>query len=200
MKHLDSREFFASDEEFANFRPLIINNAKSDFFFRSASAVNNKYGRAETVKKIMEQKKIRTILDFSSINYRCKSYEFGFTLVQQVKKILDCPGPYIIQCDAGKKRTGFVCIVLESLSGTSYENIVADYMESYRNNNGFNCDKNPRLAENIRLQKIDSNIHYIANSDSDSNKIDLKEAAKKYLLKNGLSQVELMILQDALLK
>ena len=50
MKHLDNREDFRTDEEFTNFRNLILANHKSMTFFRSASAVKNKYGRAITVQ------------------------------------------------------------------------------------------------------------------------------------------------------
>lgn len=53
MKYLDNREDFRTDEEFANFRNLILANHKSMTFFRSASAVKNKYGRASTVQQLM---------------------------------------------------------------------------------------------------------------------------------------------------
>ena len=78
--------------------------------------------------------------------------------------------PYIIQCDAGKKRTGFVCLILEMLSGTSYINIVNDYLESYKNNNGFLA--NPEIAKDIEVQKIQKLIYYInGNQDFEKNKL-----------------------------
>ena len=55
MKHLDSREDFETSEEFANFRGLILNNRESKLYFRSASAIRDKYGRAKTVQKLMGQ-------------------------------------------------------------------------------------------------------------------------------------------------
>lgn len=154
MKHLDSREDFETSEEFANFRGLILNNRESKLYFRSASAIRDKYGRAKTVQKLMGQLSIKKIIDFSNVEYRCMSDEFGFALTRRMQIILEEDGPYIIQCDAGKKRTGFVCIVLEMLSGTDYANIVVDYLKSYRNNNGIDFVKNRELAKNIEQQKI----------------------------------------------
>lgn len=200
MKHLDSRECFSSDEAFANFRALILGDFRSNFFFRSASSINDRYGRAKTVSKIMEERKIKTVIDFSNVNCRCKSDDFGFILAMRIRKILDSPGPYIIQCDAGKKRTGFVCVVLEAFSGTSYNNIVEDYLESYKNNNGIDYVSDSVLVENTVLQRIDSIVRYIAGSDLRVSEIDLKNLAENYLLRNGLSQEELMSLQNVLLK
>ena len=130
MKHFDNREDFRTDEEFANFRNLILANHKSMAFFRSASAVRNKYGRANTVRYLMQKNSIHQIVDFSSIEYRCMSDEFCFILVQKLRTILMKNPPYIIQCDSGKKRTGFVCLILEMLSGTNYNNIVNDLYAS----------------------------------------------------------------------
>lgn len=180
MKHLDNREDFRTDEEFANFRNLILANHKSMIFFRSASAVNNKYGRASTVQQLMQKNSIHLIVDFSNVEYRCMSDEFGFILVQKIRAILKENPPYIIQCDAGKKRTGFVCLVLEMLSGTNYTDIVNDYLESYKNNNGLNFLANPEIAKDIEVQKIQKLIHYI-NGNQDFEKTNLEKTAYIFL-------------------
>ena len=161
MKHLDNREDFRTDEEFANFRNLILANHKSITFFRSASAMKNKYGRASTVRQLMQKNLIYQIVDFSNVECQCMSDEFGFILVQKLRAILRKDPPYIIQCDAGKKRTGFVCLILEMLSGTNYTNIVNDYLESYKNNNGLNFLTNPEIAKEIEVQKIQKLICHI---------------------------------------
>lgn len=41
-------------------------------------------------------------------------------------------GPYLIHGTQGVERTGYVCMVLEALMGASREEILADYMASYR--------------------------------------------------------------------
>ena len=200
MKHLDFRSDFATDEEFANFRALILNNRASSYFYRSASAITNYYGRAATVKSIMGKKGITSILDLSSIRCRCESEEFGYELSRRLKTLLSRPGPFIVQCDSGKKRTGFACIILEALSNTSYYNIVKDYLESYQNNNGLDLEKNPETVAAIITQRINSHIKFIAESSLDIATSHLQDAAKKYLSKYGLSSSEISQLQSVLLK
>lgn len=197
MKHLDNREDFRTDEEFANFRNLILANHKSMTFFRSASAVKNKYGRASTVQQLMQKNSIHLIVDFSNVEYRCMSDEFGFILVQKLRAILREDSPYIIQCDAGKKRTGFVCLILEMLSGTSYTDIVNDYLESYKNNNGLNFLANPEIAKDIEVQKIQKLIHYM-DGNQDFEKTNLEKIAYSFLQRYDMSQRETQILQQKL--
>lgn len=197
MKHFDNREDFRTDEEFANFRNLILANHKSMAFFRSASAVRNKYGRANTVRYLMQKNSIHQIVDFSSIEYRCMSDEFCFILVQKLRTILMKNPPYIIQCDSGKKRTGFVCLILEMLSGTNYNNIVNDYLESYKNNNGLDFLTNPETAKEIEIHKIQKLIYYI-NDNQDFEKTNLEKIAYVFLQKYNMLQREIEILQQKL--
>ncbi len=197
MKHLDNREDFRTDEEFANFRNLILANHKSMTFFRSASAIKNKYGRANTVQQLMQKNSIHLIVDFSDVEYRCMSDEFGFILVQKLRTILGEDPPYIIQCDAGKKRTGFVCLILEMLSGTCYTDIVNDYLESYKNNNGLNSLANSEIIKDIEVQKIQKLIYYI-NGNQDFEKTNLEKIAYSFLQRYGMSQREIQILQQKL--
>lgn len=197
MKHLDNREDFRTDEEFANFRNLILANHKSMTFFRSASAVKNKYGRASTVQQLMQKNSIHLIVDFSNVEYRCMSDEFGFILVQKLRAILRKDPPYIIQCDAGKKRTGFVCLILEMLSGTNYTDIVNDYLESYKNNNGLNFLANPEIAKDIEVQKIQKLIYHM-NGNQDFKKTNLEKIAYSFLQRYDMSQREIQTLQRKL--
>ena len=197
MKHLDNREDFRTDEEFANFRNLILSNHKSMAFFRSASAVKNKYGRASTVQQLMQKNSINLIVDFSNVEHRCMCDEFGFILAQKLRSILGEDPPYIIQCDAGKKRTGFVCLILEMLSGTNYADIVNDYLESYKNNNGLNLLANPEIVKDIEVQRIQKLIYYI-NDNQDFKKTNLVEIAYSFLRRYGMSQREIQILQQKL--
>lgn len=125
------------------------------------------------------------------------SNEFGFILVQKLQAILREDPPYIIQCDAGKKRTGFVCLILEMLSGTNYTDIVNDYLESYKNNNGLNFLANPEIAKDIEVQKIQKLIQYI-NGNQDFEKTNLEKISYSFLQKYGMSQREIQILQQKL--
>ena len=199
MKHLDKRSDFSSDEQFANFRSLILNDKESNIFFRSASSTRNLYGRMETVKRIMQEKSIKTTIDITRIEHRCFDDEFGFKLIEQFRKILTKEGPYIIQCDAGKKRTGFACILLEMLSGTHYSLIAQDYLKSYTNNNGLNPTKDYDIIKRLKHKRVDSIIRFIGNTNTDIANINFANAAKSYLIKYGFSEHEIRELQKRLL-
>ena len=198
MKHLDSRSDFQTDEEFANFRALIVNNKSSTNFFRSASSTSNRYGRVETVKKVMQKNGIKTVIDLSDLQCECRSEQFGYSIVLLLNEAMKKPGPYIVQCESGKKRTGFLCIILEALSGTSYENIFKDYFESYKNNNGLDPVGSPEAVKRIIQQKIDSRIEYIMQYDNSTGLVNIRQAAISYLLHFGRTSAEIANLQNAL--
>lgn len=206
MKRLDNRADFSTDEAFANFRGLILGNQISANFYRSASSTNNKYGRAKTVQEIMQRNQINTVIDFSNLQCRCQSDRFGYAVAKSLRKLQSKQLPCIIQCDAGKKRTGFVCIILEALSGTSYDNIIQDYLESYRNNNGLDTSSDPATTQKIIQQNINPHIEHIVNLTStefaaaDLNVTVLQTAATKYLLHYGMTLTEIANLQKLLLK
>ena len=151
-----------------------------------------------TVKEIMQKKSIKTAVDLTFIEHRCCSNEFGYALINQFRKILAEDGPYIIQCDAGKKRTGFASIVLEMLSGTNYNLIVQDYIESYINNNGLSIVSGRGTLERIKEQKINKIIQFISETEKDIPEIDFINSAKLYLLKYGFSEYEVFKLHEIL--
>ena len=202
MKHLDSRNFFETDEQFANFRPLILADRKSTRIFRSASAFNDMYGRAETVRKIMSKRHIQSVLDLTVLRCSYLSDKFNYELVELIKrKLVESDQPCIIQCDAGKKRTGFACIVLESLSGSDYKNVVADYLESYKNNNGIDLSNNTVLIQRIIHRQIEPKLRFIAGDNKSSDTVNnLKEDACNYFLRFGMGYKDIERLQEALLK
>jgi protein tyrosine/serine phosphatase len=66
---------------------------------------------------------------------------FKGKLKQGFKFLITHDGPYLIHCNAGIDRTGFVAAILEALLGTGLDEIVQDYLLSYgqvyANNNRF---------------------------------------------------------------
>ena len=199
MRHLDERELFNTDEEFANFRGLLLQNKRSRYFYRSASAYTNYYGRAATVQKLIKTNSINTIIDLTGIKHRCRSDRFGREFCELLALAIERDGPYIIQCDAGKKRTGFACLVLEALSGTSYELLVWDYLTSYANNNGLCLDAD--TVKYLARAKVIPNLLYIADATSCClDEINLASASRSYLLKHGLTTNQIRKLEEVLLR
>ena len=81
------------------------------------------------------------------------------------------------------------------LSGTDYTNIVNDYLESYKNNNGLDFLTNPEIAKEIEVQKIQKLIYYI-NGNQDFKKTNLEEIAYSFLQRYGMLHREIQILQQ----
>ena len=59
--------------------------------------------------------------------------EFNAKLKTGLVYLIDNEGPYLIHCNEGKDRAGFVAALLEALGGAEAEEIVEDYMLSYEN-------------------------------------------------------------------
>ena len=63
---------------------------------------------------------------------------FQKKLKKGLQFIINTEGPWLIHCHAGIDRTGFVCIVLESLMGATLDEIINDYLQSF--NSIFDSD------------------------------------------------------------
>ena len=59
---------------------------------------------------------------------------FSKKLKKGLRFITATEGPWLIHCNAGVDRTGFVCMVLESFMGAALGNIINDYLESFNGN------------------------------------------------------------------
>lgn len=66
LKYSSDRLAYKSDKVFANFREIKGGNLKRKTFYRSASCVDNRYNRAETVVKLMKKNKIKFDVDLST--------------------------------------------------------------------------------------------------------------------------------------
>ena len=113
--------------------------------------------------------------------------------ITQTKKamleILNNDGPFYIHCTEGKDRTGYVCMLLEALAGATYDEIVCDYMTTYKNyygieNNGKD-NKYSIIVENVLCPMIQS---FVGKKSVDIKSAKLAEYAKKFLIKNGLTE------------
>jgi hypothetical protein len=68
LVYSNNREDFESDEEFANFRPVVLGDIKEGKLYRSASPIDNKYNRAATANTLMESKGVNTVMNLASTN------------------------------------------------------------------------------------------------------------------------------------
>ncbi len=72
----------------------------------------------------------------------------------------------LINCTEGKDRTGFVCLVLESLCAASYEEMLHDYMVTYDNYYGLTEASDKKAYDFILETKFNDIINYLLTFDS----------------------------------
>ena len=106
-------------------------------------------------------------------------------------------GPYLIHCNAGADRTGFVAAIIEALFGAQIDEIVYDYLLSHGKE--FADDKGNELHNstgNIILEQI---ITALGRKLGDKN--NLQANIEKYFLTEiGLTVKELEILKEKIHK
>ncbi|GHU67414.1 hypothetical protein FACS189447_09600 [Spirochaetia bacterium] len=128
------------------------------------------------------------------------SMKFGImeqTLHEKIRKgvkfMIKHDPPYLLHCEAGIDRTGFLSIILESFMGAKFENMARDYMLSFVGSSEYST--NDYNNGTIFIRNLFSEIKGgLINSDD-----DLQSLSKSYLLNNiGLRDSELNILANKL--
>lgn len=125
--------------------------------------------------------------------------DFNTKLKDGLEFMIEKEGPFLIHCNEGKDRAGFVSALLEALMGASVEEIKDDYMLSYMNY--YHVEKNSEQYNKIANSNIVASLKMIAGVDSieDLNNINLQKAAEKYLIeKVGLSSEQVKSIQNLL--
>lgn len=219
---VENRADVSSDEIFANFREVTIGAIKSGVLYRSANPSLND-ARAPYAEKLAEMKGVKTIVNFAdseeslaenmdSINWYKDMYkagkvilldmdvdysssEFGEKLGRGFIFMSENPGPYLIHCNEGKDRAGFASVLLEALMGGSIDEIQEDYMISYDNYYGVKkgSDQYNYIADTpYNMLSTISNGIKVTNDN-------LEMIAKNYLIKNGLSDLQISNLKANLM-
>ena len=139
--------------------------------------------------------------------------------------MLEHEPPYLLHCNEGKDRCGFVSMLFEALAGASVDELRADYMTTMIN--FYKIDAGSESYEKRRSLSIDRMIWLMCNEEAlenykeidwdntDVSNIDweglgmyrtnnylqgptLKASAKKYLMECGLSDEECEALRTRL--
>ena len=127
--------------------------------------------------------------------------DFSQKLVQGLTAASKEEGPYLVHCVAGKDRTGYVCMVLEALAGSSYQEMIDNYMVTYNNYYSINQESDPGKYKIIKEKYIDTMLRYIAGfglSFDDFETVDYAYCTKKYLLAIGMQEADINALTDRL--
>ena len=120
-----------------------------------------------------------------ALNMNYMSEDFAKKIGVGLTAMANSEGPYLVHCLEGKDRTGFVCIVLEALMSSSYQDIVDDYMLTY--DNYYGIDINDSRYEIIKKRNVDSMLNFISDGNDYKN-TDLSNYAKNYLKFGGMTE------------
>lgn len=82
-------------------------------------------------------------------------------VAEALRFILANEGPFLIHCDEGKDRAGFVCMLLEALAGASIEDIRRDYMQTFCNYYHLKTGSEKYLR--IQKMNVDRLLYIIAH-------------------------------------
>jgi protein-tyrosine phosphatase len=219
------RADYLSDESFANFRNIDFGSISSNILYRSSSPTAFT-ARASYSTALAKEAGIKTIINLDDnidtltrdlgfmpndwykdlydngsvllvdMNADYNSPEYGDKVAQSMKFIAYNEGPYLVHCDAGRNRTGFVLVVLESLMGAKQEELERDYMQSYINFYGI---KKGTYQYNYVKQNPYEMLASIAEGVPLNND-HFSEIANNYLLKIGLTEQEIASIKDNLTK
>lgn len=122
--------------------------------------------------------------DYTSDAY-CESVAEG------MRFLLKQGGTTYIHCSMGRDRTGFVCMVIEALTGASYDEMRDDYMLTYTDFYKITKDDAERydLISNLYFDDFLATI--CGTDDADAIKsADYAAAARNYLIRGGMTEDE----------
>ena len=216
------REDYAqlTDERYANFRPETTTGMGENKLYRSSSPVNPEINRNKEADAAARNAGVKTFINLADNEETMKGYE-GFAesyyagqqiiplnlgvdfsapdfqegLANGVRFIAANEAPYLVHCNEGKDRAGFVSAVLEALMGASLEEITQDYMVTFYNYYGVEPGTEQYTV--IASSNIQKSLAVAFGLESLEGQ-DLKAAAEGYLARIGVSAEDIAAVQKNL--
>lgn len=206
------------DEAFANFRVVDTTGMGDNKLYRSSSPINPAIGRNTYADKAARDAGIKTIINLADASNTYENTEDFYyqtcqvtylnlgmdfvsedataSLARGMRFIIDGEAPYLLHCNEGKDRAGFVSALLECLMGATIDEVVEDYMETYINYYGV--EKGSEKYEAVVNSNIIQTLNTIFKVDN-VYQADLVAEAEAYLMENlGLSADEVSALKEKL--
>ena len=214
------REDYAhlDDEAFANFRVIDTTGMGAGKLYRSSSPINPGIGRNTYADQAAKAAGIVTVINLADSSNTYESPEdtyyltcrvvylnLGMDFMSEINKtglaegmrfMIRGEAPFLVHCNEGKDRAGFVSALLECLMGATIDEVLDDYMETYVNYYGV--EKGTEKYEAV----VNSNIIPSLKSSfqvEDVYAADLAAEAEAYLMEElGLSADEVSALKAKL--
>ena len=207
-----------SDEAFANFRVINTTGMGKGVLYRSSSPINPALGRNTYADKDAENAGILTIVNLADPSNTYDGTESTYYSTCQVvyvnlgmdflseatlngiaegmRYIINNNGPYLIHCNEGKDRAGFISSLLECLMGATLDEVIDDYMLTYYNYYGVEegSEKYDAIVKNNLIKVLNTTFKV-----DDVYKADLAAEAVAFLTEDaGLTADEVTALKAKL--
>lgn len=207
-----------SDEAFANFRVINTTGMGESKLYRSSSPINPDLGRSTYADKAAEAAGIMTVVNLADNSNTYDGAESSYYstcrvvyvnlgmdflsestlsgLAEGMRFIINNDGPYLIHCNEGKDRAGFVSALLEGLMGATPDEIIDDYMVTYYNYYGVEegSEKYDAIVKNNLIKALNTTYKV-----DDVYKADLAAEAEAFLVEDaGLTADEVAALKARL--
>lgn len=222
LTRTNNREDYAdlNDSQFANFRQVTTSGVGEATLYRSSSPVNPEIARDSYAMAAMRGAAVKTVMNLADdqtsaearegyadsyyaqqnviflglgVDFAAESFKSG--LADGMRYFASHEGPYLVHCNEGKDRAGFVSAILECLMGASADEVVADYMVTYYNYYGVLPETEQYTAiANSNIRKSLATAFGIAAIDE----ADLAAEAAEYLAEIGLTEDEIAALKTNL--
>ncbi len=206
-----------TNAEFANFRNIGTTGMGKNILFRGSSPINHELGRNTYADAALKDAGVTVIMNLAdsgatAVNYPAfdgsyyrhqvtaflnlgvdfQAEEFKNGLATGLRHFAEHEGVYYIHCTEGKDRAGFVSALLECFMGASYDEVVADYMVTYKNYYGIEpgTEKYEAIAASNIIKSLEK-----AFGVEDLKTADLKAEAEEYIKEIGLADDEIAALR-----
>lgn len=207
-----------SDEAFANFRVIDTTGMGENTLYRSSSPINPALGRSAYADQAAKNAGIKTIINLAdpsntyegtentyyqtcqvvylNLGMEFVSDEATASLARGMRFIINGEAPYLLHCNEGKDRAGFVSALLECLMGATIDEVTQDYMETYANYYGVEqgSQKYEAVLNRNLIEMLNKNFQV-----DDVYQADLTAEAQAFLIEEvGLSEDEVTALKAKL--
>lgn len=128
------------------------------------------------------------------------SPKFMNKLAEGLRFMISHEPPYLIHCNEGKDRCGFVSMLLEALAGATFDEVAKDYLVTFWNLNRtavgsdcYNVRKKFGIDRMVWLLGHIDDANHVADVNWDSispQSVNLHDAARQYMMQCGLSMSE----------
>ena len=137
------------------------------------------------------------LVDVVGLGVNPASEEFHKDLAQALYRMIQKEGPYLFFCTEGKDRTGYTATLIEALCGSSYDEMLDDYLKTYEYYYGMSRETTPEQCQAAIDTSFDPiiRIMFELSETEDLRSTDYAPKARLFLQKGGLSdqQIDEMI-------